>query len=159
MNEGSPTRKNPVEAVVRAALDPVLGDFVARTSLRMAARRIGKTVETLELEDLPALADALRRVRRLDRALRGVRSRGGKLVWTVHNRLPHELTFRELEIRLLRVIAERRRFAGEDRRRAFPRPDDAAIAADFGVAEADLPGWRAARHGRREASRAAAARG
>ncbi len=46
---------------------------------------------------------------------------------------------------LLRVIAERRRFAGEDRRRAFPRPDDAAIAADFGVAEADLPGWRAAR--------------
>ena len=51
-------------------------------------------------------ADALRRVRRLERALRGVRSRGGKLVWTVHNRLPHELTFRELEIRLLRVIAD-----------------------------------------------------
>lgn len=46
---------------------------------------------------------------------------------------------------LLRVIAERRRFSGEDRRRAFPRPDDAAIAADFGVAAADLPGWRAAR--------------
>lgn len=48
-------------------------------------------------------------------------------------------------ILLLRVIAERRRFAGEDRRRAFPRPGDAAIAADFGVAAADLPGWRAAR--------------
>ncbi|HWT08880.1 MAG TPA: poly-beta-1,6-N-acetyl-D-glucosamine biosynthesis protein PgaD [Roseomonas sp.] len=48
-------------------------------------------------------------------------------------------------ILLLRVIAERRRFAGEDRRRAFPRPDDAAIAADFGVPAADLPGWRAAR--------------
>ena len=47
---------------------------------------------------------------------------------------------------LLRVIVERRRFAGEDRRRAFPRPDDATIAKDFHVAAADLPGWRAARH-------------
>lgn len=46
---------------------------------------------------------------------------------------------------LLRVIVERRRFAGEDRRRAFPRPDDAAIAGDFGVPAAALPGWRAAR--------------
>ncbi|GGJ27680.1 hypothetical protein GCM10011320_38680 [Neoroseomonas lacus] len=46
---------------------------------------------------------------------------------------------------LLRVIVERRRYAGEDRRRAFPRPDDAAIAEDFGVAAAALPGWRSAR--------------
>jgi poly-beta-1,6-N-acetyl-D-glucosamine biosynthesis protein PgaD len=48
-------------------------------------------------------------------------------------------------ILLLRVIAERRRYAGEDRRRAFPRPDDAAIAADFGVAAEQLAGWRSAR--------------
>lgn len=46
---------------------------------------------------------------------------------------------------LVRVIAERRRFAGEDRRRAFPRPDDAALAADFCVPAGALPGWRAAR--------------
>lgn len=46
---------------------------------------------------------------------------------------------------LLRVIVERRRFAGEDRRRAFPRPDDAALAEDFAVAATDLPAWRAAR--------------
>lgn len=46
---------------------------------------------------------------------------------------------------LLRVIAERRRYRGEDRRRAFPRPDDAALAADFGVPAAGLPAWRAAR--------------
>jgi poly-beta-1,6-N-acetyl-D-glucosamine biosynthesis protein PgaD len=46
---------------------------------------------------------------------------------------------------LVRVIAERRRFRGEDRRRAFPRPADEEIAADFGVAAHDLPLWRAAR--------------
>lgn len=46
---------------------------------------------------------------------------------------------------LLRLIAERRRYAGEDRRRAFPRPDDAAIAADFAVPADQLPAWRSAR--------------
>lgn len=46
---------------------------------------------------------------------------------------------------LLRIIIERRRYAGEDRRRYFPRPDDVAIATDFGVSAADLPAWRAAR--------------
>jgi poly-beta-1,6-N-acetyl-D-glucosamine biosynthesis protein PgaD len=48
-------------------------------------------------------------------------------------------------ILLLRVIAERRRYAGEDRRQAFPRPDDAAIAADFSVRAEELPAWRSAR--------------
>lgn len=46
---------------------------------------------------------------------------------------------------LLRVVLERRRFAGEDRRRGFPRPDDAVIAPDFGADAANLPAWRAAR--------------
>jgi poly-beta-1,6-N-acetyl-D-glucosamine biosynthesis protein PgaD len=46
---------------------------------------------------------------------------------------------------LLRVVAERRRYRGQDRRRAFPCPDAAALAADFGVPAAELPAWRAAR--------------
>jgi|GEM_PF-6549757 len=46
---------------------------------------------------------------------------------------------------LLRVIAERRRYKGADRRRGFPRPSDADIAADFGVPEGSLPAWRAGR--------------
>lgn len=46
---------------------------------------------------------------------------------------------------LLRVVLERRRFAGEDRRRGFPPPNDDAIAADFGIDTASLPAWRAAR--------------
>ena len=49
--------------------------------------------------------DARARVTRLARVLADLRSRGAKLVWTVHNRLPHELTFRELEIELMRLIA------------------------------------------------------
>lgn len=50
-------------------------------------------------------SEARRRVTTLERLLSGLRSRGAKLVWTVHNRLPHELTFRELEVRLYRVLA------------------------------------------------------
>jgi poly-beta-1,6-N-acetyl-D-glucosamine biosynthesis protein PgaD len=46
---------------------------------------------------------------------------------------------------LLRVLFERRKFRGEDRRRYFPRPDDAVIGAAFGVPAADLPAWRTAR--------------
>ena len=48
-------------------------------------------------------------------------------------------------VMMLRVVLERRRFAGEDRRLGFPRPDDATIARDFGVDPAALPDWRAAR--------------
>jgi len=50
-------------------------------------------------------AAAARRVARLERALRRLRSRGAKLVWTVHNRLPHELTFPSLEVQLYRLLA------------------------------------------------------
>ncbi|GGO62850.1 hypothetical protein GCM10010910_13980 [Microbacterium nanhaiense] len=49
--------------------------------------------------------DARSRVATLSRTLDSLRARGAKLVWTVHNRLPHELTFRELEIELIRIIA------------------------------------------------------
>lgn len=46
---------------------------------------------------------------------------------------------------MLRVVLERRRFAGEDRRIGFPQPNDEAIARDFGVDPKALPGWRTAR--------------
>lgn len=46
---------------------------------------------------------------------------------------------------LLRVLFERRKFRGEDRRRYFARPDDDVIGAAFGVPPAELPGWRAAK--------------
>jgi len=48
---------------------------------------------------------AARRVARLERLFAALRSRGAKLVWTVHNRLPHELTFPALEVQLYRLLA------------------------------------------------------
>ena len=41
-------------------LEQIVGPFVARTSINMASKRIGRTAETLSPEDLPALAVALR---------------------------------------------------------------------------------------------------
>lgn len=36
-----------------------------------------------------------------------LRARGVRLVWTVHNQLPHELSYREAEIALYRLLADR----------------------------------------------------
>lgn len=52
-------------------------------------------------------ADARRRLHHVATMLTRLHDRGAKLVWTVHNRLPHELTFHELEVQLTRLIAER----------------------------------------------------
>lgn len=46
---------------------------------------------------------------------------------------------------LVRVILERRRFAGEDRRRRFPRPSDQEIAVALGAPAEAFPSWRKAR--------------
>lgn len=48
-----------VSAAVRDLLAPIVGEFVARTSLSMASKRLGKTPDTISKEDLPGLADAL----------------------------------------------------------------------------------------------------
>ncbi|WP_156760943.1 glycosyltransferase [Microbacterium karelineae] len=51
--------------------------------------------------------DARRRLHQVATMLDRLQERGAKLVWTVHNRLPHELTFHDLEVQLMRLIAER----------------------------------------------------
>lgn len=48
-------------------------------------------------------------------------------------------------VMLLRVVLERRRFAGEDRRLGFPRPSDDEIASALQADCRMLPVWRAAR--------------
>jgi beta-1,4-mannosyltransferase len=50
--------------------------------------------------------EAKSRVDRFVRVLGGMRRRGVKIVWTVHNRLPHELTYRDEEIRIYRALAD-----------------------------------------------------
>ncbi|GAA1780491.1 glycosyltransferase [Leucobacter iarius] len=52
-------------------------------------------------------AAAEQRLTRFVAELDGLRLRGVRLLWTVHNRLPHELAFRELEVDLMRAIADR----------------------------------------------------
>jgi hypothetical protein len=45
---------------VARVLKPVVGEFVAKTAISMASKRIGKTPETIELSDAQDLATALR---------------------------------------------------------------------------------------------------
>ncbi|WP_110588492.1 glycosyltransferase [Microbacterium suaedae] len=50
--------------------------------------------------------DAHRRVQRIATLFARLHNRGAKIVWTVHNRLPHEVTFHDLEVKLMRLIGE-----------------------------------------------------
>jgi ubiquinone biosynthesis protein UbiJ len=45
---------------IQGLLTPVVGDFIARTSVSMASKRIGKTPDTITEADANALAEALR---------------------------------------------------------------------------------------------------
>ncbi|MEW6364335.1 MAG: hypothetical protein AB1714_06810 [Acidobacteriota bacterium] len=55
-----PTLTDNVAPRLREVLAPIVGEFVAKTSLSMAAKKIGKTTETVTLGDIPKLAEALR---------------------------------------------------------------------------------------------------
>ncbi len=68
--------------------------------------------------------EARARVRRLDRAISRAKRRGAHLVWTVHNRLPHEMKHRDEEVLLYRTLA-----AAADRVHVMA-PDTAAVLAD-----------------------------
>ncbi|MTE22729.1 glycosyltransferase [Microbacterium sp. ZXX196] len=57
------------------------------------------------LQQAQTRAAAERRLRAVRRLLERMREHGVRLLWTVHNRLPHELTFRELEIELMGEVA------------------------------------------------------
>ncbi|MBI2838925.1 MAG: hypothetical protein HYX75_11450 [Acidobacteria bacterium] len=56
--ESRPTGR--VSAAIRDFLTPIVGEFVARTSVNMASKRIGKPPETLTKVDLNPMAEALR---------------------------------------------------------------------------------------------------
>ncbi|WES66200.1 glycosyltransferase [Microbacter sp. GSS18] len=58
------------------------------------------------LQNAPTRNRAKRRLSRLAPQLRRLRSRGVSLIWTIHNRLPHELRYRDEEIALYRLLAE-----------------------------------------------------
>ncbi len=58
------------------------------------------------LQQAKTAGDASRRLDQMDALIRQLCTRGVRLVWTVHNRLPHELAFRDLEIRLMQLVAD-----------------------------------------------------
>lgn len=57
------------------------------------------------VQDGTSVFDAADRLRRFRERIVDLRRRGGRLVWTIHNALPHELRYREPEIELCRFLA------------------------------------------------------
>lgn len=49
-----------VSAAIRDFLTPIVGEFVAKTSVNMASKRIGKLPDALTKVDLQPMAEALR---------------------------------------------------------------------------------------------------
>jgi hypothetical protein len=59
-NPDPSSSERPAQYIARGILRPVVGDFVAKTAVSMAAKKLGKQPETIEVSDFPALAEALR---------------------------------------------------------------------------------------------------
>jgi hypothetical protein len=59
-NPDPSTPERRAQYIARGILRPVVGDFVAKTAVRMAAKKLGKEAESIEVSDFPALAEALR---------------------------------------------------------------------------------------------------
>ncbi|GAA3653280.1 glycosyltransferase [Microbacterium marinilacus] len=78
-------------------------------SERAAGLRAGDVLHvhwtTPLLQQEPSASVASRRLRGLVALLGRLRGRGVRIVWTVHNRLPHELRHPALEVRLYRALA------------------------------------------------------
>jgi len=68
--------------------------------------------------------EAATRLEHLRRALKAWHARGVRLVWTIHNRLPHEMVYRDKEIQLYRLLA-----ASADRIHVMA-PETASLVAD-----------------------------
>jgi hypothetical protein len=53
-------KERDARAALASLLTPVVGEFVSKTAISMASKRIGKTPDTIDMSDIPALATALR---------------------------------------------------------------------------------------------------
>ena len=58
------------------------------------------------LQTAGSAAEAQARLGALRDELAGLRSRGIPIIWTIHNRLPHELAYHDAEVSLYRALAE-----------------------------------------------------
>ena len=82
-------------------------DFVTRLKLLRRGDTVHVHWTSPIAQDASSERSAVKRVALLRRALASACRRGVRLVWTVHNRLPHEMRYREQEIELFRLLAAR----------------------------------------------------
>jgi beta-1,4-mannosyltransferase len=100
--------ENPFVNATYVAFRSDGGDVVPLTSLEAlaeASRRIGRG-DVLHIhwtsiiaQAAPDARSAARRFRVYRRALRRVRRRGGRVIWTAHNAIAHDAGYRDVEIR------------------------------------------------------------
>ena len=104
---------NPFQAMLFSELDrvgadarpvPDLTTYLAMTPSRDRLLNVHWT--TPVLGRAASEQEARRRVSELAEAVRSFRLGGGRLVWTVHNVLPHETVHLESEIEVTRILAE-----------------------------------------------------
>ncbi|MGI6879181.1 glycosyltransferase [Microbacterium sp. gxy059] len=82
-------------------------DDLVREALRLSRGDVLHVHWTTPIvQQAPGDRIAARRLRTLSALLRAQRARGVSVLWTIHNRLPHETARHDLEVRLHRLLAE-----------------------------------------------------
>jgi glycosyltransferase involved in cell wall biosynthesis len=105
---------NPFQSMLNAALGPGI------TAVPVPAKQVVQGLRDADAGSVfhlhwtaPVLqwskdhADAERRLADFVEALTGFQARSGKLVWSIHNALPHDSKFPDLDLDLARLLAER----------------------------------------------------
>jgi glycosyltransferase involved in cell wall biosynthesis len=108
---------NPFQSIIYADLTPsftlstpeTVADLVAELERDAPTGRILHLNWTAPIVQYAATTpeEALAEAERFLVALDGFSERGGLIVWTVHNTMPHEVRFRDAELRLSRGIVDR----------------------------------------------------
>lgn len=105
---------NPFQRMLNAALDPSITVVPVKEEAIIDGVRSAEPNSVFHLHwTAPILKraadreEAERVLADFVDAVAGFQSRGGRLVWSVHNVLPHETRFRDLEVDLCRLLAER----------------------------------------------------
>lgn len=104
---------NPYQGILELALSPIEWELRATDTTASFLSEVkhasgGDIVHvhwtTPIVQQAPSRRRARARVRAIDGALAAAKSRGAHVVWTVHNRLPHELRFDAEERQLLSAL-------------------------------------------------------
>ena len=105
---------NPFQSMMNAALGPRIEAVPVSAKRVTASLRDADAGSVFHLHwTAPVLqwstdhADAERALAEFIDALDRFQARGGKLIWSIHNALPHDSKFQDLDLDLARLLAER----------------------------------------------------